>query len=62
MSLSIPLNPDYARACRAAAMNGETLSGFIREAMRHRANRVLGKDDQKVVEAVEAGAGLAKAS
>lgn len=48
VTVSVPIEPDYTRACRAAGVNGETLAAFIREAMRQRANRVLGKDDQKV--------------
>lgn len=56
MSLSLPLEPDYTRACRAAGINGETLADYIRESMRQRANRVLGKDDQKVSAEVTADA------
>lgn len=44
LSLSIPIDPDYTRASRAASMRGESLSAWIREAMRQRANRQLGKD------------------
>ncbi len=56
LSLSIPLEPDYTRACRAAGLSDLTLSAFIREAMRQRANRVLGKDDQKAGDAAAVAA------
>lgn len=44
LSLSLPLDPDYVRAHRAAVVKGETLAAFVREAMRQRANRILGRD------------------
>lgn len=44
VSVSVPLEPDYVRANRAAGMKGETIAEFVREAMRQRANRILGKD------------------
>ena len=55
LSLSIPVDPDYARACRAAAMNDESLSAWIRESMRQRANRQFGKDDQRLNGATASG-------
>jgi uncharacterized protein (DUF1778 family) len=44
VSLSMPLHPDWVRANRAAGVRSETLADFMREAIRQRANRVLGRD------------------
>ena len=44
ISLSIPLEPDYVLASRAAGMLGESLSEFMREAIRQRTNRTIGKE------------------
>jgi len=44
LSVSVPIDPDWTRANRAAGMKGETLAAFVREAMRQRANRILGRD------------------
>lgn len=44
VSVSVPLEPDYVRANRAAGMSGESLADFVRAAMRHRANLILGHD------------------
>ena len=54
LSLSLPLS-EHARATRAAEMSGASLAEFIREAMRQRANRLLGKNDEKLT-AVDAAA------
>lgn len=48
VSLSMPIDPDWKRATRAAGILHETLADFMREAIRQRANRVLGKHDEKV--------------
>lgn len=60
VSLSVPIDPDYTRANRAAGIRGETLAEFIREAMRLRANRILAKVDRAVlVDEQEAAAQVA---
>lgn len=44
VSVSVPLEPDYVRANRAAGMTGETLAEFVRAAIRDRADLILGHD------------------
>jgi hypothetical protein len=46
ISVSLPLKPDWVEANRAAGIKNESLSGFIREAVRQRAERVLAGGEQ----------------
>lgn len=46
LSVSMPVEPDWVRANRAAGMKGETLAAFVREAIRQRANRILARDGE----------------
>lgn len=46
ISLSMPIEPDWSRATQAARVKGETLADFMREAIRQRSNRILGRDPE----------------
>lgn len=41
VSLSMPIEPDWVRANRAAGLSGESLAEFIREATRQRVDALL---------------------
>jgi uncharacterized protein (DUF1778 family) len=47
ISLSMPIHPDWSRATEAAKAKDETLADFMREAIRQRANRILGRESEQ---------------